>query len=524
MDNHININSHINMLLEKYKLNTLYNMFIISSILEILSRQCFYWSLILLSSYVKKNPDKIKQYAFIILSLYIINIPIKWYNNKIKNKLIMDLKIANNNFFNDKIINISKTEILNFDLVKYFDVLLHFNENIHEYIDNLKVKYTFPVKAFTIFIVGSQQKFNIVLILCIILAVFVVNLLNMDKLQEEKKLTKKYFIHEDTIRNYTINSKNFIINSDFNKRFLSENINDYEDTIKNMAENDNTLDFKNNIIIFILIIIMLYTKLSDLTILNFYIYFILIYDIEKILETLTIYYKNKVYEIKMLERLHHLYSFNTNTVTQNNLIINTIIINKAKNNIPKIDISHKITITKGNPVLIDGESGSGKTTLLYTLKGIIKLDELNIQPKIEDINNTAYITLPSHKSLFSDNLYNIITNYEKNPNIDLINQSLKLAKIEYRLNKNEFVNIEELSAGEKIRLLITRIIYTIKSKNYQILLFDEIDENLNSDLAYEIATNIINIFNDKIIIYITHNKNVKSIFKHVLTVNNGIIN
>ena len=524
MDNHININNHINLLFEKYNLNTLYNTFLISSILDRLSRQCFYWSLLILSSFIKKNPDKIKQYACIILSIYFINIPLEWYNNKIKNKLVMELKIANNNYFNDKIINISKTEILNFDLVKYFDVLINFNQNIHEYIDNVKITYTLPIKFVTLIIVTIKQKFNILLILCLIVAVITVKLLNISKLKEERILTKKHFIYEDSIRKYIINSKNFIINNDFNNTFLSENFNKYEDNIKNIAENDNTLDIKNNIIIFILIIIMLYTKVSTLNILNFYIYFILIYDIEEICDGVALYYKNKVYEIKMLERLNYLYSFNTNNITKNNLTnFTTIIINKAKNNIPKIDISHKITITKGNPILIDGESGSGKTTLLYALKGLIKLNEFDIQPNIEDINNTTYITLPSHKSLFSDNLYDIITNYEKEPNINLINESLKLAKITYRLNKNEFINIEELSAGEKIRLLITRIIYTIKTKNYQILLFDEIDENLNTDLAYEIATNIINIFKDKIILYITHNKNVKSIFKHKLNVTNGII-
>ena len=253
MDNHININNHINLLFEKYNLNTLYNTFLISSILNRLSRQCFYLSLLILSSFIKKNPDKIKQYASIILSIYFINIPLEWYNNKIKNKLVMELKIANNNYFNDKIINISKTEILNFDLVKYFDVLINFNQNIHEYIDNVKITYTLPIKFVTLIIVTIKQKFNILLILCLIVAVITVKLLNISKLKEERILTKKHFIYEDSIRKYIINSKNFIINNDFNNTFLSENFNKYEDNIKNIAENDNTLDIKNNIIIFILI-------------------------------------------------------------------------------------------------------------------------------------------------------------------------------------------------------------------------------------------------------------------------------
>ena len=54
--------------------------------------------------------------------------------------------------------------------------------------------------------------------------------------------------------------------------------------------------------------------------------------------------------------------------------------------------------------------------------------------------------------------------------------SLQASKIAHRLNKNEFVDIETLSGGERIRLLIARIIYAVKTKNYNILLFDEIDE------------------------------------------------
>ena len=101
---------------------------------------------------------------------------------------------------------------------------------------------------------------------------------------------------------------------------------------------------------------------------------------------------------------------------------------------------------------------------------------------------------------------------------------MKISKINNKLNNNEYINIEQLSSGERIRLLIARIIYTVKNSNkYSILLFDEIDENLNDNLAIDIYKNINEIFNDKIILYITHNENVKKLFNKIITLNDGYI-
>jgi ABC-type lipoprotein export system ATPase subunit len=159
-------------------------------------------------------------------------------------------------------------------------------------------------------------------------------------------------------------------------------------------------------------------------------------------------------------------------------------------------INKPLVFEKGQHYLIDGESGSGKTSLLYLLKGILKPTELKTTPSIDIINSQTYLTLPNHKSLYSGNLYDIISNYEKTPNTELIDSSLELAKISHILGENKFVNIEKLSGGERIRLLVTRIIYTVKTKNYNILLFDEIDENLNDQIAFEICQNLRSIFSD----------------------------
>ena len=54
-------------------------------------------------------------------------------------------------------------------------------------------------------------------------------------------------------------------------------------------------------------------------------------------------------------------------------------------------------------------------------KGVIKPDYINIDnDTLLEINSQTYLTLPNHKNLYSDNLYNLISNHEDNPNIDLI--------------------------------------------------------------------------------------------------------
>ena len=510
----MDIEKHFDLLLEKYNLNYLYKKFICLSILTTTIKEGFYWSLIYFSEIVKNKPETITKFSAILIGMLGINIPLERYFNYTKAKLLKDIKIANTNYFNERIINMSKKELLNFDLVEYFNILDHFNENINEYILNLKIKYDIPVRCMTLIIVALNKSFGLLIGL---FAVFyaIVKVLNERKLIVENKLTKDYFYYDIVIRNYVINGKNFLINDEFNKEYLTKNFNKFENINKDIAELNNDLDMNVNLYMFAFIIIVIWARIKELNQYDFFYYFLIIYDVEFISDKVNEYYKNKVNHNKMIERLHYLNSFVPVPVTLNNLdktIINKIVINKVINKKPKLVNTKPIIINPGDHILINGESGSGKTSLFYILKGIIKPEYIEIKPNIDLINSQTYLTLPNHKSLFSGNLYDIITNYETKPNEKLIKYALESSKINHILDKNVFIDIEKLSGGERIRLLISRIIYTVKTKNYNILLFDEIDENLNDQLAEEICNNLRNIFKDKIILYITHNEKVKKLF------------
>ncbi len=519
----MNIEEHFDLLLDKYDLRTHYYKYLALSMLTTTLKESFYWLLIYFTEKVKNEPEMITKYSIMLLGTFGVNIPVERQFNAAKTELMKEIKLANNKYFNDRIINMSKKELLNFDLVEYFNVLDHFNENLEQYITNLKNKFDIPIRCLTLVIIALNKKFSILIGL---FAVFyaIVKSLNEHKLTEEKKLSKDYFKFEGIIRNYLINGKNFLINDEFNKEYLSKNFAEFERVNKDIQTLNHNLDMKVNMLMFGLIITVIWLKVNELNQYDFFYYFLIVYDVEFIGDIVNEYYKTKVTYAKMQERLTYLNSFipEFKDIEEKTKVKN-IKINKIVNVKPKLQSTKPLVFEQNDHVLLNGESGSGKTTLLYLLKGIVKPDKLEITPSIELINSQTYLTLPNHKSLYSGNLYDIITNYDKNANAELIEYSLQASKIAHRLNKNEFVDIETLSGGERIRLLIARIIYAVKTKNYNILLFDEIDENLNDKLAEEVCKNLREIFKDKIILYVTHNEKVKQLFDRKIFVKKGII-
>ena len=519
----MNIEEHFDLLLDKYELRSQYIKYLALSMLTTTLKESFYWLLIYFTEKVKNEPEMITKYAILLLGTFGLNIPVERQFSYAKTELMKEVKLANNKYFNDRIINMSKKELLNFDLVEYFNILDHFNENLEQYVTNLKNKLDIPIRCITLVIVALNKKFSILIGL---FAVFyaIVKSLNEHKLVEENKLSKDYFKYEGIIRNYLTNGKNFLINDEFNKEYLSKNFGEFERVNKDILTLNHNLDMKVNLLMFGLIITVIWLKVHELNQYDFFYYFLIVYDVEFIGDIVNEYYKTKVTYAKMQERLTYLNSFipEFKDISEKTKVKN-IKINKVLNIKPKLQSTKPLVFEENDHILLNGESGSGKTTLLYLLKGIVKPTELDVVPSIELINSHTYLTLPNHKSLFSGNLHDIITNYDKTVDTELIEYSLQASKISHRLNKNEFVDIETLSGGERIRLLIARIIYAVKTKNYNILLFDEIDENLNDKLAEEVCKNLREIFKDKIILYVTHNEKVKNLFDKKIFVKKGII-
>ena len=130
----MNINKHYELILKNYNLEYLHKKYMVFSILTVTLREGFYWLLLIFSEYVKKNESLVSKYATILVSILGIYIPVERQLINIRSTLIEKIKLYNNDYFNNRIINMSKKELLNFDLVEYFNILDQFNKNLEYYI------------------------------------------------------------------------------------------------------------------------------------------------------------------------------------------------------------------------------------------------------------------------------------------------------------------------------------------------------------------------------------------------------
>jgi ABC-type lipoprotein export system ATPase subunit len=536
--NRITIEKHIDLLLDKYKLRYYYNRYVFASIFSTLLKESFSWALILFSIIVKEDPTKLSYLAGILLAILAINIPVDRFYIKERTFFIEKIKLANIMYYNDRLMNLSKKDLLYFDLVEYFDLLRYLDHNFEEYFVNIKCKYDIPIRFLTLIVIAVTKNYYILIPLFLIFYT-IVKTLNNKKVIVEEPYINKIFPYEEKVRNYLINSKNYLINDELNINYLNTKFYQFNNLGTTINEINNKLDMKINFFLLLFILAAIGSKMKTLNPYDFFHYFIIIYDVEYISDKTQEYYRNKAHYNKMEERINYLNSFKPdyNKPTRKNIKIDTITITKVFNKEPKIENKSKLVFKKGEPTLITGESGSGKTSLFYILKGIIKPENIDININnnelhsdlLSEINSQTYLTLPNHKNLYSDNLYNLISNHQVNPNIKLITFSVKASQFNsssFTNNNvnNDYIELEKLSGGERVRLLIARLVYIIKSKGYNILLFDEIDENLNKKMAIEICQTLKNIFNDKIILYITHNENVKQLFYYTYNVEEGVIN
>jgi ABC-type lipoprotein export system ATPase subunit len=519
----MNLDNYFNILIKNYDLEKLYNRYKNYCILYSLIKESFHWFLLYFSNLVKENPNIIYTLSSSLLLIYGLSIPIEKHLNFIKEELINKIKISNTKYFFYKILKLSKKDLLHIDLVEIYSIIEKINYNLEEFICNNKNKYEIPIRFSTLIFIGINKKYYLLIILMIIYY-YTIQCFNSSKINIENCIIKKSFNYENKIRNYFINSKNNIINDIFNIKYVNNNINLYENENTKILNLNNNLNFKCDIVILVIILIIIFNKIKKLNYFDFYYFFMIIYDIEHFTDKLNEYYRNQFNYNKSVERLEYLFRLkeDINNNNNNNININNININYISNKNPNLLLKNPLNINQNDHILIDGSSGSGKTSLLYILKGVIKPDKINCVPSLDYIYNKTFLSLPNHKNLFNSKLYDIITNFDETPDIELINYAIKSSK--FVINNNEYIYIEKLSSGERVRLLIAKIIYIIKKYNFSILLFDEIDENLNDDLALEICENIKNIFYDKIILYISHNSIVKKLFTKKILIKNGQIN
>jgi ABC-type multidrug transport system fused ATPase/permease subunit len=232
---------------------------------------------------------------------------------------------------------------------------------------------------------------------------------------------------------------------------------------------------------------------------------------------------SKNYQINKSEKINFLYQ-----IEFKNIFFRY---DKSKDFLLK-DINFKI---KKNEIIgIIGKNGSGKSTLCNLLLGLLKPekgaiiidDKININERYNDYKKILSF-VPQKIYLLNDTIKNnILFGSEdeeiKKFNIDKVKTFSKLLSFTLSNDNNLLdYNVGEdgskLSGGQKQRVAIARALYN----NSEILIMDEPNNNLDSEIEAKIIEDLIGSSIKKTIIIITHNPKTLKFCNNVIEVNNG---
>lgn len=185
---------------------------------------------------------------------------------------------------------------------------------------------------------------------------------------------------------------------------------------------------------------------------------------------------------------------------------------------------------KKQKILILGKSGSGKSTLFKLLMRYYEIPRNQITINGYDINdykddvikqNFSYIS--QNEILYTDSIYN-------NLKIDKNITEEQIIEISKKCFIDEFLNdlglnmlIEEngynLSGGQRQRIILARALL----KNFEVLIIDEGLSQMDINLERKILKNLFKMYENKIIIVISHRFDNMDLYDRVIELKNGEI-
>ena len=186
----------------------------------------------------------------------------------------------------------------------------------------------------------------------------------------------------------------------------------------------------------------------------------------------------------------------------------------------------------GDFITITGSSGSGKTTLIDIILGLIPSNNGNISLNGITLNTNDNVSLSNYRGHFShvpQNVFilnsSILENIclgenESSIDYDKLNKCLEICclkdtirKLNHGINTNVGENGSLISGGQRQRIGIARALY----RNFNILVLDESTSAIDEKTQSLIIKNLINNYQDKTIIHITHR--ISSIPNHSKIIN-----
>lgn len=267
--------------------------------------------------------------------------------------------------------------------------------------------------------------------------------------------------------------------------------------------------------IFIILVIMAYFLQKDENLNHEIIYIITLYIIsfQKMIPEIQKIYKMTSF-LKMGRRIF--YSF----IDQINILGNTT------SSFPDIQDSfslyhsnkkYEINLSQNlNSIIIYGPSGSGKSTFIKTLFSEIYPNNI-LQGQKSSYQSVSLLSQSS--KLFEQNiLFNITFNMNI---VDIDNVKLTeilkicfIEKLYQRIKSEDNIAKLNLSGGEIQRICIARALF----KQSNLYIFDEPTSALDNKLKEKLTKNLLNYLNNKLVIFISHDKTIKKLFKQSIII------
>lgn len=172
--------------------------------------------------------------------------------------------------------------------------------------------------------------------------------------------------------------------------------------------------------------------------------------------------------------------------------------------------------SRGNVYLINGDSGAGKSTLINALIGEIQRSGSVYYNEFE-LNTLDHSVLGRKIGIVRQNMYLIngtvrenirLYNEYSDAEIDDVTRLLNINNLDQEIGTSE---IETVSGGERKRIALARLLLSIDSKDVVIL--DETFANIDMNSITALSQTIRMKSEDKILIIVTHDLAVRSLFK-----------
>ena len=183
-------------------------------------------------------------------------------------------------------------------------------------------------------------------------------------------------------------------------------------------------------------------------------------------------------------------------------------------------------LRKGDSMILHGASGCGKSTLCKSILRLYPVQKKRIYLNNMDINylnlediRTRICYLSQEEGLFSGTILENITLGKKIKEKELF-EVLSLTHVKPILDEKQMTLDFQLSTytsifsgGERKKILLARALLLKRD----IYLLDEIFESISEEEVVELTKNVLTYLKDKIVLVVSHNKQLDCLFKKVYT-------